>query len=373
MSSLSLKKRTQLVQMLALVAALLAPVAKADDIEVLPRPRRTPKVQIAILLDNSGSMSGLINQARTQIWKVVNEFRNARRGEERAVLELALYEYGENPTRLASFTRDLDGVSEQLFGLGIRGGEERCGEVIQKATRELEWSGNPDDLKLIYIAGNESFAQGRVNYREAIADASRKGITVNTIHCGGEEPSWRDGARLAGGSFTMINHNAAVAYVQAPQDAEIARLGAELNKTYIGYGSDGKAKLERQDKQDSLNAAMGAGAAVTRSVSKSTSHYDNRGWDLVDAAKSGKAPSAMPAAALPPEMKDMKPQERDEFVAAKGKERAAIQQQIAKLAESREKFLAEERKKGGAAGEKTLDDAVLESVRKEAAKKNLAL
>ena len=45
--------------------------------EVAKKP--APKVQIAILLDNSGSMSGLINQARTQLWKVVNEFIAAKR------------------------------------------------------------------------------------------------------------------------------------------------------------------------------------------------------------------------------------------------------------------------------------------------------
>ncbi len=38
-----------------------------------------PLVQIAILLDTSGSMSGLINQARAQLWSIVNEFIFAKR------------------------------------------------------------------------------------------------------------------------------------------------------------------------------------------------------------------------------------------------------------------------------------------------------
>ncbi len=373
MNALTNSKRTQLVRMLALLAALAANGARADERIAPPRPHRTPKVQIALLLDNSGSMSGLINQARTQMWKIVNEFANARRGDERAVLEIALYEYGEHPVQLSGFTRDLDAVSEKLFGLGIRGGEERCGEVIQKATRELEWSGNPDDLKLIYIAGNEPFTQGRVSPSSAIGDAVRKGITVNTVHCGGDEPSWREGARLAGGSFSMINQNAAVAYIPAPQDAEIARLGAALNKTYVGYGGGAKRMAERQAAQDGFASSSGMGTAVTRSVSKSTGHYDNSGWDLVDAKKGGKAPSAMKAEELPPEMAAMAPAERDAFVDGKAKERAEIQKKILELNGEREKFLAAERSKQAAGKDKTLDDAMIESVRKEAAKKSLAL
>jgi hypothetical protein len=39
-----------------------------------PAPPARPTVQIAILLDTSNSMDGLIGQAKTQLWNVVNEF-----------------------------------------------------------------------------------------------------------------------------------------------------------------------------------------------------------------------------------------------------------------------------------------------------------
>ena len=44
-----------------------------------PRIRRQPTVQIAILLDTSNSMDGLIAQAKTQLWNVVNEFVRAKK------------------------------------------------------------------------------------------------------------------------------------------------------------------------------------------------------------------------------------------------------------------------------------------------------
>ena len=37
------------------------------------------RIQLAILLDTSNSMDGLIGQAKSQLWKVVNELARARR------------------------------------------------------------------------------------------------------------------------------------------------------------------------------------------------------------------------------------------------------------------------------------------------------
>ena len=54
------------------------------------------KVQIAILLDTSGSMQGLIEQAKTQLWRMINEMASAQKHGRIPRLEVALYEYGKN-------------------------------------------------------------------------------------------------------------------------------------------------------------------------------------------------------------------------------------------------------------------------------------
>jgi uncharacterized protein with von Willebrand factor type A (vWA) domain len=43
---------------------------------------KSPKnnsIQLAILLDTSGSMDGLIDQAKSQLWKIVNELSNNKK------------------------------------------------------------------------------------------------------------------------------------------------------------------------------------------------------------------------------------------------------------------------------------------------------
>ena len=58
--------------------------------------QEAPVVQLALLLDTSNSMDGLIDQAKTQLWKIVNEFATAKRHGVRPDLYVALYEYGNS-------------------------------------------------------------------------------------------------------------------------------------------------------------------------------------------------------------------------------------------------------------------------------------
>ena len=55
-----------------------------------------PTVQIAILLDTSNSMDGLIAQAKSQLWNVVNEFVRAKKDGRPPAIQVALFEYGNN-------------------------------------------------------------------------------------------------------------------------------------------------------------------------------------------------------------------------------------------------------------------------------------
>lgn len=357
----------------ALVAALLALPASAQQ-------QRKPLIQMAILLDTSGSMDGLINQARTQLWKVVNQFVSTKKDGVRPELQVAVFEYGNDGLSeqdgylrmVTPLTTDLDAVSEALFALKTNGGSEFCGQVIQEATRRLAWSQNPSDLKVIFIAGNEPFTQGPVDFRQAVKEAIGKGIMVNTIFCGnraeGENSGWKEGAQLADGSFMAIDQNRPVLEIAAPQDAEIRKLNDELNRTYVAYGARGKAAKARMAAQDKKAESAAPAAAAERAAFKSSGSYGAGGWDLVDAVKEGKAKAgAIPAEELPEEMRGMNAEQQKAYLDGQRKKRAELQAKIQKLAEERKKYIAEKQKE--AAGADTLDGAMIQTVREQAKKK----
>ncbi len=322
------------------------------------------RVQVALLLDTSNSMDGLIDQAKSRLWNIINTLTTLRYNGRAPRIEISLYEYGNSGLSAGSgyirqvtpLTTDLDLVSEQFFGLRTSGGEEFCGAVIKEATSRLDWGGKSDDMKLIYIAGNESFDQGRVSFREVIPDALRQGISINTIYCGSRKDGiselWKAGAELGMGKFFNIDSDRKVRFVETPYDARIEACNERINKTYISYGKMGASKKYNQERQD-YNAKSLSGANYTeRAVSKSKAVYKNESWDLVDRVKEDKAAlKTIRQEELPAELQGKTTAEVETFVAEKTRERAGIQKEMAELARQRQAYIDTENKKTG-----TLDD-----------------
>lgn len=343
--------------------------------------KKEVKIQIAIILDTSNSMDGLIEQAKSQLWKIVNEMALARYDGELPSLEIALFEYGNDGLAkkdgymrmVSELTTDLDKISEDLFSLKTYGGYEYCGFAINKAVSDLKWSKSNDDLKIIFIAGNEEFTQGELPYTDACKLSISKGIIVNTIFCGsydeGIRIKWKDGADLSDGKYMNIDQNQEIVQIESPYDEEIIELSDKLNTTYIGYGNTGKAKKERQLKQDNNAKGLGANTSVQRAVSKTRAVYKNADWDLVEAVEEGEADiKELKEEELPEEMQKMTVKEREKYIKEKQIERAEIQKQINKLNEKREKYVA--KKRAEMSQDNTLDAVMLKTVREQAEKKD---
>ncbi|MDR0574031.1 MAG: VWA domain-containing protein [Tannerella sp.] len=318
------------------------------------------KIQVAILLDTSGSMEGLINQAKSRLWNIVNTLTTLRFNGKEPEIQIALYEYGNDNLDssngyirlVAPLTTDLDLISEKLFALTTNGGLEYCGTVIDKATKELNWSANDKDVHLVYIAGNEPFTQGNISYKEAVNDALRKNISVNTIHCGNRDEGisgmWKDGADKGNGKFFNIDHNAQVRYIITPYDDRIDECNIRLNDTYIGYGRIGESKKQNQTAQDVNAASISSANKAERIVSKTKAAYKNKSWDLVDLTEENeKALKDIKQSDLPKELQGKSETEIKSYVNKKKEERAAIQKEITSLAKQRQAYIDNELKKSG--------------------------
>lgn len=83
---------------------------------ISPKESKTPKIQVAVLLDVSNSMDGLIAQAKTQLWNMVGILGKADCNGVTPQIEIALYEYGSPRNdankgyvkQINSFSTDLD-------------------------------------------------------------------------------------------------------------------------------------------------------------------------------------------------------------------------------------------------------------------------
>jgi hypothetical protein len=346
-------------------------------------PAKGQSIMLALLLDTSNSMDGLIDQAKSQLWKIVNELAAARCGDGTSPnIKIALYEYGndglpssEGYVRLVTpLTTDLDLISEKLFALRTNGGNEYCGYVINTSLRQLDWSESRADLKMIFIAGNEPFTQGPIPFQVSCALAKEKDVVVNTIFCGsfaeGIETSWKRGSDLTNGSYMSIEQNSKTVYIPSPYDDQISSLNEKLNDTYVYYGKDGSAKKRSQSKEDENAKKYGESNKVERAVSKSSHAYENSSWDLVDALKDNeKVVTETEEKYLPDEMKGMSAEQRKTYVNKKMGERSSIQKEIQELNEKRRVFIAQHNTDQNA--ESSLDGAMLKAIREKAKTKSL--
>lgn len=358
--------------------------------ESLPREIKAsaqPKIQAAILLDVSGSMQGLIEQAKAQLWNMVSVMGRVKCDNGTPNIEIALYEYGRSDNEasagyiklISPFTTDLDKLSAKLFELKTNGGSEYCGQVIFRSLDELNWDTASSNYKVIFIAGNEDFLQGSIHYTKACHDAQKKGVIVNTIYCGPREQGirehWNLGGECGQGSYTNIDHNARMEEIPTPYDSVLFALNDRLNKTYIYFGASGQVAKNEQSRMDKANAEVSVSAGLKRVKVKGHSNlYSNAQWDLVDAIKADSTIlTKLDKKTLPASLKDKSTAELNEIVKLNAIARGQIQQQIASASMEREKFIASEKLKGRTENKATLETEIERIIRDQVKRFNFQM
>jgi von Willebrand factor type A domain len=346
-------------------------------------------IDVAILLDTSNSMDGLIESAKSKLWTIVNDLAKI---EPTPTLRVALYQYGNDALdrgngwvrRELELSNDLDEVYKKLNALKTYGGTEYVTRVTRDALNELKWSDEKDALRLIFVCGNEPANQDKTISLESVAEvAKKKGVFVNTIYCGRanhpEANLWKDFATMAGGKYMSIDQDRVRTQVviKTPQDEELLKLNDKLNSTYVSYGGKGgEEKQINQRLQDSNAAKAAPGAALDRLGTKVGALYRNDAWDLVDRMKNDPKfdIKTLKEEELCDELKKMKPEERVEYVKKKAAERDALRKQIEELNAKRSAYIQEEMKKQPrSAGDKAFDEAVRTTIREQANTKGIKI
>jgi hypothetical protein len=297
-------------------------------------------------------------------------------------LQVSLYEYGKSSLSsdsgylqmIAPLITDLDQISENLFELTTNGGDEYCGQAIRQASGGLAWSPDNGDLKIIFIAGNEEFTQGAVDYRSSCAGAQKRGIIVNTIFCGsqpeGARTGWQDGAVVGGGKYTNIDQEQKPFAVDAPQDEVLDSLSRELNTTFLAWGAGGKAGKQRQLEQDKNASSYNRQMMSERTMAKTSPQY-SVSWDLVDAVREGRTTlDGIADKDLPFVLRGKTAREKREYIERLYTQRQTIGAKIRSFYLERQRFIDQQLKTKSP--EKTLDYAIIQAVREQAGQRGFS-
>ena len=389
---------------------------------------KTPgDIDLAICLDTSGSMDGLIESAKQRLWALVNDLAKA---EPAPKLRVALLTYGSPDygsdngwvKTVLPLTTDLDMVSMQLFALQTNGGDEYVARVADAATKQLRWSDKPGALKMVVVAGNESAEQDPVlTLKQSIGGAADKGIIVHSLYCrqggapqastsrmgvaqtsGGQSAAvqssinnmvvnsvgpvtastppvvvpldeiargWKKVATLAGGAFAVIDQDTGIIVMETPFDEGLVKLSTDINETYIPYGENSRWNVSNQAIQDQNAVEMNLENAASRAMTKGGKLY-MCSWDLIDALSTGQLEiGKIDSNLLAEELRELSADALSKLIDTKRADRKRIQGEIEALGKKREAFLTMKREEMSADESEAFDSVLRKAFRDQATKK----
>lgn len=339
----------------------------------------TSRVEVAFVLDTTGSMGGLIDGAKRRIWGIADEIRKANPGAEIRIGLVAYRDRGDvYVTDKTDLSSDIHAIYGKLLDYRAQGGGDRpesVNEALAVAVNGLSWTRSPDTRRIVFLVGDApphmDYSQD-VPFTDTLKIAEREGIVVDAVQAGDAgdtETIWRTIAQLGHGDYVKIPQTGGVVTIKTPFDQEILELQLKLNRTVVPYGDQRrqamvKAKTEMASKAAPAAASDMASYNVRAKTPEARIVVTGEG-DLVADVIAGRAKlDTVKPDDLPDDLKGLSQEKLAAAIAAKSAERGALQSDLTRLVAKRDAAVAAERAKSGE-GRDGFDRVVEEMVRKQ--------
>jgi Mg-chelatase subunit ChlD len=320
-----------------------------------PIVQKRPKIEVVFALDTTGSMGGLIQAAKENIWSIATTMAQADPAPEISIGLVAYRDRGDAyVTRVVDLSSDLDSVYSTLMDFEAAGGgdgPESVNAALYDSIHKISWSQDSDAYRVVFLVGDappHMDYQDDVKYPQSLQAANARGIIVNTIQCGEHQDTilpWQQIAQLAGGRYFQVEQSGSAVAVATPFDDRIAALSRSLDETRVYYGNAEQkkkqmAKLKATEKlhRESSAAAQAKRAGFNASGSGKKNFLGE--GELVDDVASGRiALEEVAVAELPAPMQAMSPEEQKAVIAEKAQKRQALKEEIRTLSKQRKDFI----------------------------------
>lgn len=361
---------------LAAAIAVTPSLALPEEPAVRIAPR--PVVEVAFVLDTTGSMGPLIEGAKRKIWSIATSILDANPNAEIRMGLVAYRDIGdEYVTKTFNLTTDIQDLYANLLQLRAQGGgdwPESVNEALEVGVTKLSWTQGPETCRIMFLVGDApphmDYAQD-TKYPEVIRMARERGITVNAVQAGGArdtERVWRDVAQRGDGRYIPIPQDGGqVVIIETPWDTEIIELQGRINGTVLPYGPRAqRSSVEQKTRQ--VTAAAPAVASemagyLNRSGAKSGAAVTGRG-DLVTDVTSGQQKlDSLKDEDLPDALRSMRPEQRQATIEKVQAERKILNDRMSELVKRRDRYVTEQRKTAPAKPADSFDRAVTETLR----------
>ena len=343
-----------------------------------------PVVEVAFVLDTTGSMGPLIEGAKRKIWSIATSILEDNPDAEIRMGLVAYRDIGDDyVTKKFELTTDIQDLYANLLELRAHGGgdwPESVNEALHQAITRLAWSHGPETCRIMFLVGDApphmDYAQD-MKYPDVMRLAHQRDITVNAVQAGGArdtERVWREIAQMGNGRYIPIPQDGGhLVIIETPYDRDIIELQGNINGTVIPYGPrEQRSSVEQKTRQVSAAPAPAASdmASYMNTRAKIADHLGTgaeaitgRG-DLVADVLNGRQPlSSVKEDELPDQVRKMSPAERQDYIDKQMAERKTLNDRLAELVKKRDQYVVAQRNKAPTKTADSFDRAVEDTLK----------
>jgi len=368
------------------------PIKSAINLPTTPIKPEAPvninqkNIEVVFVLDTTGSMSGLIQSAKDNIWSIASSMASA---ESAPIIKMGLVAYRDRGddyvTKVVDLNDDLDTNYGKLMSFTANGGgdsPESVNKGLYDAVTDMSWSQDSDTYRVIFLVGDaapHTDYQDEMQFPEIVELAKSKGITINTIQCGNDHSTtrpWRQIAQLGQGEFFQVDQGGSAVAISTPFDDQIATLSRELDETRLFYGNK-RVKEQKRKKRAAteLFNRVASSSSIARKAEFNTSKSGKHNFigenELVEAVSSGDVSlESIAVEELPENLQSLGREEQISIIKEKAEKRESLKLQIAELSKQRGSYLKDELEKTND-DEDSLDMKIYQAVKSQAREKGL--
>ena len=338
------------------------------------------RVEVAFVIDTTGSMADLIDGAKKKIWSIASTIVDTNPDAEIAMSLVAYRDRGDDyVVKSEALSEDIQGLYSKLIKLEADGGgdtPESVNEALDKAVGGLQWTRGDNVKHIVFLVGDApphmDYEQER-QYPKILQMAYDKHIIVNAVQAGDmaeTTPVWKEIAQFGHGRYIAIPQSGGqISIIITPYDDEILQVQKLLDESVLPYGDESR--------KHETSVRMAEKAASSDSVKIDNSKYYSKrtvtrevitgGGDLVSDLENKKIElGAINEEELPAAIKAKPLAERGAFLAGKLKQRQDLEAKMAILIAKRDKFaLAEAKKNPSTASVDSFDRAIEGSLKEQ--------
>ena len=275
-----------------LLAAGLFPVRVADAQQSTGKP-----VDVVFCLDLSSSANTLIDHFRNHLWDYWRFFSRCkpRPNFRIGVVAYSRFSYGKQ-TGYSKVIKDLGTDFERMSSIlykipsRIEKGDQYVGAALKTCLTKVNWSKDPDAIKMIFLVGNGDVNLGPESVDKAVERLRQQEVMIHTIYCvaPGERKAvrgWQRIAQYSGGKHDAISlRTRYFDNVAGFNQQRFRALNRKFNATYLYYGIGGAKRWRMQTEEDNHIYVANTEGYRFRALYKISDDYQqkNHDWDLVD-------------------------------------------------------------------------------------------